>query len=303
MISVVIPVKNGGADLVRCLDAIRAQEVDDEVEVLVVDSGSTDDSASVARGFGATVHEIPPSEFNHGGARNLGASLASGDVLVFTTQDAYAADRSWLTHLVAPLRDRGVAGVYGRQVPHEGARPPERYFLDFLYGPDPRVQTIEARGELTFRDTLFSNVNSAMTRPVWQEHPFSEDVAMSEDQVWSREVLLGGATIVYEPRAAVRHSHAYSLTSAFRRFFDSGASADRSYVSESRESRRALRGAAGDYARGELAWLWRTGQRRWIPYAVTYEGAKFAGLQLGLRHERLPRWLRARMSALPPRSA
>jgi rhamnosyltransferase len=111
---------------------------------------------------------------------------------------------------------------------------------------------------------------------------------MSEDQEWSRRVLREGYGLVYEPRAAVRHSHAYTIATAFRRFFDSGVSAQHSYV-EGDESRAALRRAGGRYAREELAWLWRTGRRRWIPYTVTYELGKFAGLQLGLRHERLPR--------------
>jgi rhamnosyltransferase len=297
VISVVIPVKNGGAGLVRCLEAIAAQHAGDEVEVVVVDSGSTDGSVEVARGRGARVHEIPPAEFRHGATRNLGARLAAGDVLVFTTQDAYAADERWLAHLVAPLADEDVAGVYGRQVPHDDARPPERYFLDFLYGPEPRRQRIESPAELTFRHTLFSNVNSAIRRETWQRHPFPEDVVMSEDQAWSRERLLAGRTIVYEPRAAVRHSHTYSLAGAFRRFFDSGASADRSFAGDA-PSRAALGGAAREYARGELAWLWRTGQRRWIPYAAVYEGAKLAGLQLGLRHRLLPRSLRTRLSGL-----
>jgi rhamnosyltransferase len=299
VISVCIPVKDGGAGLARCLDAIAIQEPGDEVEVVVVDSGSSDGSVDVARARGARVHEIPAEEFDHGGTRNLAASLATGDVLVFTTQDAYAADEHWLGHLVAPLADPDVAGVYGRQVPHDGATPPERYFLDFVYGPTPRVQRLEPGEEPTFRHTLFSNVSSALTRETWESHAFREDVHMSEDQAWSREVLLAGRTIVYEPRAVVRHSHAYSLAGAFRRFFDSGASADTSYAGDSGPSRQALRGAARDYARGELTWLWRTGQRRWIPYAVAYEGAKFAGLQLGLRHERLPQWLRARLTGLP----
>ena len=39
------------------------------------------------------------------------------------------------------------------------------------------------------------------------------------------------------------------------------------------------------------------GQRRWIPYAAVYELAKFAGLQLGLRHDRLPRSLKRRLSS------
>ena len=122
---------------------------------------------------------------------------------------------------------------------------------------------------------------------------------MSEDQEWSRRVLLAGMSIVYAPDAAVYHSHAYSIVGAFRRFFDSGASADRSYLSGERRSRQALRGAATRYAREELAWLWRTGQRSWIPYATVYEMAKFGGLQLGRRHRRLPASLRQRLSHYP----
>ena len=85
---------------------------------------------------------------------------------------------------------------------------------------------------------------------------------------------------------------------AFRRFFDSGVSAEHAYV-EGDASRAALRRAGARYAREELAWLWRTGRRRWIPYTTVYELGKFTGLQLGLRHERLPRRLVARLSALP----
>ncbi|MCS7007899.1 MAG: hypothetical protein RMM28_11000, partial [Thermoleophilia bacterium] len=201
--------------------------------------------------------------------------------------------------LVAPLADPEVAGVYGRQLPHENARPPERYFLDFLYGPNGRVQRLTDPAELTYEHTLFSNVNSAIPRRVWSEYRFAESLPMSEDQEWSRRVLLAGKTIVYEARAAVYHSHRYSIAGAFRRFFDSGATASRTYVGTAPSSARALDRAALRYARGELTWLWRTRQRRWIPYAVAYEMAKFAGLQIGLRHERLPLALKRRLSTLP----
>jgi rhamnosyltransferase len=287
VISVLIPVKDGGSDLVRCLQGIARQKVDDEVEVVVVDSGSRDGSAARAAELGAHVHEIAPDEFVHGATRNLAAGRSSGDMLVFTTQDAVAADERWLANLVAPLHKDDVAGVYGRQLPHENATPPERFFLDFMYGPAPRVQRLASTGELTFEHTMFSNVNSAIPRHVWESHPFRDDITMSEDQEWSRRVLLEGQTIVYEPRAAVRHSHTYTLGGAFRRFYASGASADRSYVAGA-ASRTALRRAMGRYAVGELRWLWQTGQRRWIPYAAVYEAAKVAGLQLGLRHRRLP---------------
>ncbi len=299
MISIVIPVKDGGADLVRCLEAIAGQLVDEEVETVVVDSGSLDGSADRARSFGARVHEISPREFHHGHTRNLGAELARGETLVFTSQDAYAASNSWLATLTAPLlRNDTVAGVYGRQLPHEDARPPERYFLDFLYGPEPRAQRLDCDEDLSFEVTLFSNVNSAIPRRVWEAFSFADDIVMSEDQEWSRRVLFAGLTIVYEPDAAVHHSHAYSVAGAVRRFFDSGASAERSYIGGT-GSKTALWKAGARYAQGELAWLWTTGQRRWIPYAGIYELAKFAGLQLGRRHRLLPTALKTRISAYP----
>ena len=104
VISVVIPVKNGGADLVRCLAGIAAQEVEEEVEVVVVDSGSTDGSPERARAAGAVVHEIPPEEFGHGRTRNLGVELARGELVVFTSQDAVADDDGWLARLAAAAR-------------------------------------------------------------------------------------------------------------------------------------------------------------------------------------------------------
>ena len=137
-----------------------------------------------------------------------------------------------------------------------------------------------------------------MPHVVWREFPFADDLIMSEDQEWSRRVLQAGYELVYEPRAAVHHSHTYSVAGAFRRFFDSGVSAERSYAA-GRNGSGALRRAGGRYARGEVTWLWETGQRRWLPYTAVYELAKFTGLQLGRRHRHLPSWLKRRLSALP----
>ena len=300
MLSVVSPVKNGGADLKRCLEAISRQTLDEKVEIVVVDSGSEDDSIVTATSHGATVLEIPGSSFTHGGSRNLGASRAHGDLLVFISQDAYPIENDWLGSLSAPLRtDPTVAGVYGRQLPHQDASPPETYFLDFLYGPDARRQRADGVEQLSMDVTLFSNVNACVRRSMWERFPFSEDIIMSEDQEWSRRVLLDGHDLVYEPRAAVRHSHNYSLAAAFGRFFDSGVSAERAYMADNVESRRVLRRRALSYGLGEIRWLLRTGQRRWIPYSLIYESAKMAGLLLGMNHRRLPTGLKRRFSALP----
>lgn len=291
---------NGGSELERCLDAIRDQRLDDRFEVVVIDSTSTDASVATARGRGARVLEIPRAQFNHGATRNLGAAAAEGEILVFTSQDAHAPDPEWLERLTRPLRDdERLAGVYGRQIAHPDARPAERFFLDFLYGPAPRRQAATAARELSVETTMFSNANAAIRRSVWERFPFADDMIMSEDQEWAARVLLAGYSLAYVPEAAVRHSHPYTLGSAFSRFFDSGVSSERAYLAGSAPAAAALRRRARRYASEELRWLWRNGMRAQIPATAAYELTKFAALTLGSRHRLLPRALKRRLSAMP----
>ena len=301
MISVLIPVRDGGDLLVSCLEAVNSQQIDEEFEVVIVDSGSVDGSVERARALGARVHEIPASEFHHGRTRNLLLAHARGEIVVWTSHDARPEDAGWLARLTRRLREQepGIGGVYGRQIAHVDATPPERYFLDFLYGPRARVQRAASVEELTMETTLFSNANSAMRRELLERHPFAEDVLIAEDQDWSRRMLLAGYAIAYEPEAAVRHSHAYTLFTAFRRFFESGVAGSRTFLAGGASAQKTLRRKGVEYALGELRWMARSGNARWIPYTCLYEGMKFAGIQLGHRHERLPMWLKTRWTRYP----
>ncbi|HWH44027.1 MAG TPA: glycosyltransferase [Thermoleophilaceae bacterium] len=298
MISIIIPTKDGGDPLRRALEAVARQRMGEEVEVVAVDSGSRDGSAELCESMGARVERILPEEFDHGATRNMAVGLARGETLVFLSQDAIPEGEGWLAALVAPLAaEPEVAGVYARQLPDERAKPPERYFLEFLYGSSPRRQRAAGPEDLTLETTMFSNVSSAIRRSLWEEAGgFAEDIVMSEDQDWARRVLLAGHVIAYEPAAAVRHSHRYTIGAAFRRFFDSGVSAERAYLAGERPASAALRRAALRYARGEASWLVRNGYAHWLPYAAAYEFAKLAGLQIGARHRRLPGWLKLRLT-------
>lgn len=83
-LSVILPAKNEAVGLARVLPALRALLPD--AEVIVVDDGSSDDTAAVARGHGATVLSAPYSMGN-GAAIKRGARAASGEVLVFMDAD------------------------------------------------------------------------------------------------------------------------------------------------------------------------------------------------------------------------
>ena len=106
VVTVAIPVLNGARYLAEVLAAVRAQKVERVIEILVVDSGSTDGSLEIARLSGARVVEIPKEEFSHGGTRNRMMKLARGDHIAFLTQDATPADDRWLASLLEGFEDR-----------------------------------------------------------------------------------------------------------------------------------------------------------------------------------------------------
>ena len=300
MISIVIPVKNGGGGLRTMLEAIQSQEVNDEVEVVVVDSGSTDGSQELARSFGAAVHEIPPEQFNHGGTRNLGAKLARGETIVFTVDDAEPVGTDWLETLVAPLREKnGIAGTYSRHMAHEHAPAYLRHYTEYRWGPTPRVQRARTADEMGVRTAQFANVSSAIRRPLLEQFPFADDLVTGEDAEWAGRVLLAGYEIAYVPGSVVRHSHDYTLADWFRRYFDQGAASHRTVIRGRGSSVGAVRREGARYVAAELRWMWRNGERRAIPHTLVCEATRYLALRIGAHHGRLPVSLKRRWSQWP----
>src|SRR5262249_2336816 len=120
-VSVVIPTKNGGEGFRRVLAAIANQKGFRQIEILVVDSGSTDETVELADQFGAKVIKILPEEFTHSYARNLGARHASGHYLLFTVQDALPPSDSWLYQLFSVIKNNQVAAVSCAEFPAASA--------------------------------------------------------------------------------------------------------------------------------------------------------------------------------------
>src|SRR5438270_9163997 len=103
--SVVIPTKNGASSIGDCLEAVYSQEGTGRLEVVMVDSGSTDRTLEIARKYPVRVEEIPADEFHHARTRNFAASLATGEYLVFLSQDAIPANCGWLKAMLQNFED------------------------------------------------------------------------------------------------------------------------------------------------------------------------------------------------------
>jgi len=88
-ISVIIPTKNAGPFFELALKKIVYQKYLKQLEIIILDSGSSDDTVKIAKRFHAKVVKIRPEDFSHSSTRNIGAKHATGKYLIFTVQDAF----------------------------------------------------------------------------------------------------------------------------------------------------------------------------------------------------------------------
>ena len=94
--SVVVPTKNGGVDFVELLGALGRQTIWNDCELIVVDSGSEDQTVEAATRAGARVVTISPEQFNHGATRDMAVSLARSPHVVLLVQDALPTESTTL---------------------------------------------------------------------------------------------------------------------------------------------------------------------------------------------------------------
>ena len=293
-VSAIVPTLNGAATLPALL-AVLARELAAGrglAEVVAIDSGSRDGTVDLLRRSGARVMDLGGAPFGHGSARNRAAAAATGELLLFLTQDVEPAGDAWLAPLLDAFADGAVAGVFGRQLPR-GASPEEEFLARVNYAGRPRRLTrADLGGAFGPGTTLFSNAFGAVRRSVWQSNPFP-DVIMSEDQAWALAVLRAGHEIRYEPRAEAYHGHRSSFARAFRRNFDSGSSLQALGLAGS-----ASRGGGGHLVR-ELRWVASRYGPAAVPHAVAFEAIRMIGFQCGRLERVMPRAVTRRLGEAP----
>jgi O-antigen biosynthesis protein len=220
--SVVIPTYNAGPDFKKVMERLGDQQTAFKYEILVIDSGSSDETLDIIRSCNVGLIEIPNKEFQHGRTRNLGIRESSGHYVALITQDATPCDNSWLENLIAGFSiSPRVAGVIGRHkaYPEHGpfvARDLDEMFQRFaefgpLYSLETGLPSFVHRSTIEWQMIMqfYSDNNSAISRDVWKLLPYP-DVDWGEDQVWSWEMLKAGFSKAYMHDAAVLHSHAFA---------------------------------------------------------------------------------------------
>jgi GT2 family glycosyltransferase len=225
-VSVIIPTRNAGPSFLETLCKIKAQFGIGPVEILVVDSGSTDGTPALASAGGARVTAVEPEHFHHARTRNEAAQQAAGEILVFTVQDAVPAGRDWLYRLVSPLVSGKADAVSARQIPRADADLFAKwaawgYFHHLGFHSDtlrcgtdyPKLQALTPH-ELR-RAAHLDNVCMAIGRGLFEKFEFSG--AYGEDLDLGKRLLAAGHRLLFQADNAVIHSHSRPAAYFFRR--------------------------------------------------------------------------------------
>lgn len=206
--SVIVRCFNEERHIGRLLAGIAEQSVDG-VEILVVDSGSTDATVAIASRYATRILSIRPEEFSFGRSLNLGCSQARGRFLVFASAHVYPVYRDWLESLLAPFESDEVALVYGKQRGADATKYSEhRVFAKWF--PD----TSAPRQPHPF----CNNANAAIRARLWEDFPYDEELTGLEDIDWANRVMVAGYEIAYESVAEVVHVHEESMRAIFNRY-------------------------------------------------------------------------------------
>jgi rhamnosyltransferase len=296
-VSLIIPTWNGGRWMDKVLTMLARQTLAPE-EILIVDSGSKDETLAIVRQHQSanprlSLLEIRQADFDHGGTRTWAARQTAGEIIVYMTQDAVPAADNALELLIKPFQhDEKLAATYGRQLPAPDASFFSAHLRHFNYPAQSQLRRRKDASVFGFKTIFISNSFAAWRRqPLAGQNFFPERLLFGEDTLALAKLLATGYHVQYVSEAAVFHSHNYSLQQDVKRYFDIG-------VFHARQQEQLMQfggpgGAGRNYVCSELRLLLEQRQYPLLPEWFCRNLGKYAAYKLGRQHRLLPRsWAR-----------
>ena len=274
--SIVIRAFNEEKHIARLLQGINLQTVQD-VEVILVDSGSTDATVAIAAGYGATVIHIPPEEFTFGRSLNLGVESASHEFVVIASAHVYPVFADWLERLLDPFKDPKIVLAYGKQRGTSATQFSEQQVF---------TQWFPEHSDSRQAHPFCNNANAAIRRSLWQGHPYDETLTGLEDLAWAAWAMHEGHALAYVAEAEVIHVHDETPQSVFNRYRREAIAFKRIFPNEHFGLWNFVRLLTGNIAND----LWHAAQKsrltenlrgifwfRWMQFWGTYQGYRQSG--------------------------
>lgn len=232
---------------------------------------------------------VEKSDFDHGGTRNLGASMAKTEVIFFMTQDAVPVDEFLIEKMLEPFSDEEVATVYGRQLPSDEVGVIEHYTRQFNYPEEAYVKSKADLERLGIKTYFCSNVCAVYRKDIYDKlGGFVTHTIFNEDMIMAAGVIQSGYKIAYAAEAKVVHAHKYTYRQQFTRNFDLAVSQKQyanifSNVKSESEGIRLVKKTGG--------YLIKNGKWYLMPDLIFQSGFKFLGYRFGKCYDKLPMWM------------
>ena len=206
--SVVIRAYNEAAHISSLLEGLSRQTLHN-LEVILIDSGSTDSTVEQAVAAGAKVLHVPPEEFTFGRSLNLGLAAATCELAVIASAHVYPVYPDWLERLLEPFNDPQVVLTYGKQRAPATANFSEQQVYRRWY---PEYS------ELRQTNPFCNNANAAIRLSAWKQHPYDETLTGLEDLAWAKWALDEGHSIAYVAEAEIFHIHNETRIDIYNRY-------------------------------------------------------------------------------------
>lgn len=198
LVSIVIRTLNEEKHLEELLSAINVQDrAVYDIETVIIDSGSTDNTLKIAKEFGCSITYINKENFTFGRSLNEGCKFSKGKYLVFISGHCIPCDGNWITNLIKPLENE-CAYTYGRQLGRDTTKFSERQLFHKYF---PENSNVPQNG------FFCNNANAAIRRDVWQKYLFNEELTGCEDMFLAKLLVENGMKIGYAADARVYHIH------------------------------------------------------------------------------------------------
>jgi mycofactocin glycosyltransferase len=220
-VSIVIPVYNRENDIRSCLESLcRLDYPSERMEVIVVDDASTDRTAQAARSFGVNV-EAQPRNLGQSVARNLGISMAKGEIIAFLDSDC-RADPAWLKELIPYFQDPRISLVGGLVDAPDRKTCLDRYEAACSALNMGRHEVIgRGKDNVFYVPTCNMLVRKSVVLSIGG---LDETLRVGEDVDFCWRLLAAGHHLAYIPKGRVLHRHPTRLWATLRRRFDYGTS-------------------------------------------------------------------------------
>lgn len=274
--SIVIRAFNEEKHIGRLLDGIAQQTVKD-VQVILVDSGSSDNTVAIARKHKVDVVTISPHEFTFGRSLNVGVSQARADLVLIASAHVYPVYPDWIERMLEPFKDEKIALVYGKQRGVDASQFSEQQIFTHWYPDDSQPQ----------QDHPFcNNANAAIRKALWQEHPYDESLPGLEDLEWAQWTFDQGYKIAYIAEAEIIHVHNESWRGVHKRYTREGMAFKQIYPQETFSIIDLVRlflknsfSDMGEAIRQRVFWRQFANilRFRWMQFHGTYLGYKRSG--------------------------